>query len=208
MIDGFYKYKPKPEVAKKINAIRIGQSRPDLELPPILDNGSVLFSSAASAENEPRSCYNCPFFNFEKSCKLMRELGMELRKFTWPKERRDNAKPIEFWPVCGYWVKGEPNYGPAQFYADLGPDEAGLGWVNAPEIGQELGGTSCGGRNGGDDCDLWLIDSESGDKRAEDSGFCRVMQKDTANLDCCSAWEDDDWLTWQMVKERFNESKP
>lgn len=207
MIDGFYRYKAKPEMVRKINTIRIGQSRPDLKSTPILDESSVLFSSAASAGNEPRSCYNCPFFNYEKSCKLMGK-DVEIHKFTWPKERRDNSKPIEFWPVCGYWVKGEPNYAEEEFYAKLNPDEAGLGWVNAPEVGLERSGTSCGGKNGGDDCDLWIIEGESGDKRAADTGFCRVMQKETGNLDCCAAWEDDDWLTWQMVKERFDASKP
>jgi hypothetical protein len=207
VIDGFYKYKPESEMVKKINTIRIGQSRPDLEGPPILTEGDVLFSSAASASDEPRSCYNCQFFNYEKSCRLMGK-AVEIHKFTWPKERRDNAKPIEFWPVCGYWIKGEPNYGPEEFIAEISPDDAGLGWVNAPETGQELGGTSCGGRNGGDDCDLWLIDSASGDKRAEEIGFCRVLQKETGNMDCCSCWQDDDFLTWQMVQERFRESKP
>ena len=207
MIDGFYKYRAKPTLVEKINTIRIGQSRPDLCGTPILDEGSVLFSSAASANDEPRSCYNCPFFNYEKSCKLL-DKDLEIHKFTWPKERRDGAKPVEFWPVCGYWIHGQPNYGPEEHYANLDPEEAGLGWVNAPEPGLSLSGTSCGGANGGDDCDLWMIEGEKGDKRAAKSGFCRVMQKSTGNLDCCAAWEDDDWLTWQMVEERFRESKP
>lgn len=207
MIEGFYRYKPRVGMVKKINTIRIGQSRPDLKSPPILTEGDVLFSSAASASDEPRSCYNCPFFNYGKSCKLMGK-SVEIHKFTWPKEKRDGAKPIEFWPVCGMWIKGEPNFGPEDFYAKLDPDEAGLGWVNAPEPGQELSGTSCGGANGGDDCDLWLIEGTSGDKRAAKSGFCRVMQKSTGNMDCCTCWQDDDFLTWQMVKERFSESKP
>lgn len=208
MIDGFYKYKAKPEMVKKINTIRIGQSMPDLREPPILSEGAVLFSSAASACDEPRSCYNCPLFNYGKSCRYYGP-DVEIHKFTWPKERRDNAKPIEFWPVCGYWVKGEPNYGPEEFYeVKLNPDEGGLGWVNAPEVGQDLAGTSCGGANGGDDCDLWLIEGEDGDKREAKTGFCRVMQKDTGNLDCCAAWEDDDFLTWQAVQQRFRESKP
>ncbi len=208
MIEGFFKYRAKPELVRKINTIRIGQSRPDLKGPPILDEGSVLFSSAASANDEPRSCYNCTFFNYEKSCRLLGK-DVEVHKFTWPKERRDNAKPIEFWPVCGYWVKGNPNYGPEEFAGGkLDPDEAGLGWVNAPEVGLERSGTSCSGANGGDDCDLWMIEGEDGDKREQKTGFCRVLQKTTGGMDCCSCWEDDDWLTWAMVKERFNESKP
>jgi len=39
MIDGFYKYQAKPETVKKINAIRINQSRPDLCGVPILQPG-------------------------------------------------------------------------------------------------------------------------------------------------------------------------
>src|ERR1700757_1990527 len=194
-------------MVQKINSIRIGQSRPDLKEPPILTEGSVLFSSAASASNEPRSCYNCTFFNYDKSCRLIGK-GVEIHKFTWPKEKRDAAKPIEYWPVCGYWVKGDPNYGPEEFSARLSPDEAGLGWVNAPKPGLEYSGTSCGGANGGDDCDFWIIDREDGDKRECESGFCRVLQRETGNMDCCSAWQDDDYLTWQMVQERFRESKP
>lgn len=208
MIDGFYKYRAKLGLVRKVNAIRIGQSRPDLREPPILDEGAVLFSSAASADNEPRSCYNCQFFNFEKSCKLLGK-DVEIHKFTWPEEVRDGAKPIEYWPVCGYWVKGEPNYGVAQYSENkVSPDDAGLGWVNAPEVGQEQGGSSCGGANGGDDCDLWMIEDPSGDKRAAKTGFCRVLQKETGCMDCCSAWQDDDWLNWNLVQERFRERKP
>jgi hypothetical protein len=198
--DGFLSYTGKH--VKKANAIRIAQSRPDLAGVPILQEGSVLFSSGDSAHDEPRSCYNCPFFNFESSCKLM-DARIKIKKFTTPERMEAGAKPIEYWPVCGYWIYGQPNYGLDEHYATLDPSSAGLGWVNAPKTGQELSGTSCGGACGGDDCDLWITKGD--DKRAEATGFCRVLQKETGNMDCCSAWQDDDWLTWEMVQERFRE---
>jgi hypothetical protein len=205
VIDGFYRYQAKPEVVKKINAIRINQSRPDLCGVPILQPGQAMFSPAASAHDEPRSCYNCFMFNeTAESCAILPE-HIKIRKFTSPLKREDNAKPIEFWPVCGYWIHGTPNMGPAIHHAEISPEDAGLSWINAPEPGQEYGGACCGGRNGGDDCDFWMISSESGDKRAEDTGFCRVLQTDTANMDCCACWIDDDILDWRMVQERFNE---
>lgn len=200
--EGFIKYTNKN--VPKVNAIRRAQSLPDLRLPPILDNGSVLFSSADSANNEPRSCANCVFYNNGRSCQLIGP-HVPIRKFTWPPERTADSKPIEYWPVCGYWIHGKPNTGEPRFIAVLDPEDMGLGWVNAPKAGQSLGGTCCGGRNGGDDCDLWM--TEKDDKRSCDTGFCRVLQKDTANMDCCSAWRDDDWITWQMAQERFNEGK-
>jgi hypothetical protein len=196
--DGFLTYRE--ENLRKINSIRRVISAPDAKLPPILNNGQVLFSSASTADNEPRSCYNCPFFNYERSCQLMGS-QVEIHKLFWPKQATSDSKQIEYWPVCGYWVKGEPNYGEEKCVAHLNPDDAGLGWVNAPKPGQEYGGTSCGGRGGGDDCDLWM--TEGADKREEDSGFCRVLQRETQNLDCCSAWVDDDLVSWRTAQERF-----
>lgn len=201
-IDGFYKYKAKPELVRKINAIRINQSRPDLCGVPILQPGQVSFSSASSAHNEPRSCYNCIQFNFGKSCMVLPK-HIEIHKYTAPTTRQDNAKPIEFWPVCDAWICGQPNYGPAKYSAELDPDAVGLCWINAPEPGLEYSGACCGGRNGGDDCDMWIIDREDGDKRKADTGFCRVLQQDTDNMDCCDAWIDDDLIDWRMAQERF-----
>jgi hypothetical protein len=198
--DGFLKYDK--TYVRKVNAQRIAQSRPDLCGVPILDGAGVLFSSASEAHDEPRSCYNCPFFNYDRSCKLL-PASIVVKKITIPLKAEANSKPIEYWPVCGYWVYGHPNYGPEEFVAKLDPDSAGLGWVNAPEPGLDKSGTSCGGAHGGDDCDLWMTDEP--DKRGVKQGFCRVLQADTGNMDCCSAWQDDDFLTWQMVQERFKE---
>lgn len=196
--DGFLVYEP--ENLRKINSIRRVISKPDAKLPPILNNGQVLFSAAEDAHGEPRSCYNCPFYNYGKSCRLMGP-DVEIRKLLWPPKQTADSKQVEYWPVCGYWIYGEPNYGTEKFTARISPDDAGLGWINAPKPGQKQGGSCCGGRNGGDDCDLWMTADE--DKREADTGFCRVLQRDTNNLDCCSCWEDDDLVSWQTAQERF-----
>lgn len=196
--DGFLRYTP--EHLRKVNAIRRVISAPDAKLPPILTNSQVLFSAATDANDEPRSCVNCAFYNYGRSCQLMGQ-GLEIKKLIWPPKPTADSKQIEYWPICGYWTPGEPNYGPEKTLAKLNPDDAGLGWVNAPEIGLEYSGSCCGGRNGGDDCDLWM--TPAADKRDEDTGFCRVLQRDTNNMDCCSCWIDDDWVSWRTAQERF-----
>lgn len=196
--DGFLVYKP--ENLRKVNAIRRVISAPDAKLPPILNNGQVLFSSAASAHNEPRSCYNCPFYNYGRSCAIIGQ-GFKIRKFTWPEKPTADSKPVEYWPVCGYWNYGKPNYGSQTFRGALDPDDAGLCWINAPKVGQEKGGSCCGGQNGGDDCDYFM--TAIADKRAVDAGFCRVLQRNTNNMDCCTAWNDDDLVGWRTAQERI-----
>jgi hypothetical protein len=196
--DGFLVYTA--ENLRKINSIRRVISAPDAKLPPVLGRRQVLFSEAASANDEPRSCYNCPFFNYDRSCQLMGQ-NIIVKKLVWPPKPTADSKQIEYWPVCGYWVPGEPNYGPEKTIAKVNPEDAGLAWVNAPEPGLDLGGSCCGGRNGGDDCDLWMSDKD--DKREADFGFCRVLQRDTANMDCCGCWIDDDLVFWQTAQERF-----
>lgn len=198
--DGFFVYKPKPAQLRKVNSIRRVISAPDAKLPPILNNGQALFSSAAEANDEPRSCYNCSFYNYGRTCMLF-GAEIEVHKLVWPPEATSDSKQIEYWPVCGHWVPGEPNYGPEKSIARLNPDDAGLSWVNAPKPGLEASGTCCGGRNGGDDCDFWMIPGD--DKRAADTGFCRVLQRDTDNMDCCSCWLDDDLVSWRTAQERF-----
>jgi hypothetical protein len=197
--DGFLTYTEK--YLPKVNSIRRIISAPDVKGVPVLGGAAVLFSSAASAHNEPRSCYNCPFYNYGRSCQLIGQ-GIAIRKLTWPAKPTSDSKPIEYWPVCGYWVYGTPNYGSAKSVAELDPDTAGLCWINAPKVGQTQGGSCCGGRNGGDDCDLWM--TPSADKRDEDEGFCRVLQRNTSNMDCCTGWRDDDLVDWKTAQERIN----
>jgi hypothetical protein len=181
--DGFLVYDDSN--LRKINSIRRVISSPDAKLPPILNNGQVTFSTAAEAHNEPRSCYNCQFFNYNRSCKLMSP-QVEIHKLIWPPEATADSKQIEYWPVCSYWVYGEPNYGKEQHTASLDPDNAGLCWINAPKPGLERSGANCSGANGGDDCDFFMTPGE--DKREFKVGFCRVLQKDVEGLACCSSW--------------------
>jgi hypothetical protein len=181
--DGFLVYEDKN--LSKINSIRRVISAPDAKLPPILNNGQVSFSAASEAHNEPRSCYNCRFYNFGKSCKLMSP-ELKIKKLVWPPEATEDSKQIEYWPVCSYWIYGEPKYGAEERYASINPEDAGLCWINAPEMGLERSGSCCSGANGGDDCDFFMTPVE--DKRKVKFGFCRVLQRETAGLDCCSAW--------------------
>lgn len=196
--DGFLVYKP--ENLSKVNAIRRVISAPDAKLPPILNNGQVVFSSAESADRKPRSCANCVFYNYGRSCKLIGQ-GIKVRKFIWPPEKTSDSKQIEYWPACGMWTPGKPNYGAEQFIASYDPDDIGLCWINAPSVGLEYSGSCCGGQNGGDDCDYFM--TSVADKRDADTGFCRVLQRDTNNMDCCTAWNDDDLVSWRTAQERI-----
>lgn len=195
----------KAENLRKINSLRRVNSGPGERDVPVLEESSILFSAAAEAHDEPRSCYNCFMFNAaEKSCAILGP-DIHIEKLIWPPEPTPDSKQIEYWPVCGYWIHGSPNYGPAVHNARINPDAAGLGWVNAPKVGLSRSGSCCGGRNGGDECDYWV--TEEADARDADFGFCRVLQRDTANMDCCSAFRDDDWVDWQIAQERFCERK-
>lgn len=196
--DGFLAYKP--EHLRKVNAIRRVISAPDATLPPILNNGQIVFSSAKDAEDEPRSCYNCVFYNYDRSCQLMGQ-KLVVKKFIWPHQAMADSKRVEFWPVCSYWIHGEPTYGAEKTTATIDPDFAGLCWINAPEVGLAHSGSNCGGANDGDDCDFYM--TPGADKRAFPTGFCRVLQRNVNNLDCCGAWLDDDLVGWRTAQERI-----
>lgn len=185
----------------KVNAQRLANSLVKITTVPVLDEGQVLFSDAAGANNEPRSCANCWMWNEHPgTCYLM---GPDIRaeKFIYPPKFEEGAKPIEYWPICGMWDYGKHNEGRPVYkqaaYDD--PDSLGFGYVNAPEVGLERSGTNCGGQNGGDDCDNYI--TKGPDKRAEDKAFCRVLQKEVGNCDCCAAWTDDDWVDWQKGQD-------
>lgn len=193
-VDGFPIYGEKQ--IGKVNALRKVNSQVGIESVPILDRGSVSFSTAESAHDEPRSCLNCPFFFSEaKRCELIGP-RVVIDKFI---EGKPEGKNIEFWPVCDYWIHGSPSHEPAHYKASLDPDDAGLVWVNAPEVGLELSGTSCGGGNDADDCDFWISDSEG--KFNSPTGFCRVLQSTTGTMDCCNCWRDDDEISWRTAQQ-------
>lgn len=191
MFDGFLKYKPKH--LPKINSIRRAVSQPDITSLPILTKEQVLFVSAAEMANEPASCYNCRFYNHGKSCGIIGPLTI-VKKFVYG----EPDKPIEYWPCCGMHEHGEPNYGVEAFRAANSPSTLGLVWINAPRIGLDYGGANCGGCNGGDDCDLYMVNIDN--KREAPTGFCRVLQSEVANGDVCAAWTDDDRVDWQQAQ--------
>lgn len=200
---GFIAYKPKH--LPKVNSLRLANSLVNISSVPILERGQVCYSTASSADNEPRSCYNCHFYNRRaSSCSLMGP-GVRVEKFTYPPMVQQDSKPIEYWPVCGMFDYGEPQNGLPVYKATPydNPDDNGFGWVNAPQVGLKLSGTSCGGANGGDDCDNYIVPGD--DKRAEKTGFCRVLQTQVDNMDCCTAWTDDDWVDWQKGAKLLEE---
>jgi hypothetical protein len=191
MAEGFLEYGARH--LPKINSIRRAKSQPDIYTIPTLNKSQVLFVSAAEMRNEPASCANCQFYNWGKSCQLIGERTI-VRKFTYGAP----DKRIEYWPCCGAHERGAPNYGPPHFLSNDSPSTLGLLWINAPKVGQELGGANCGGTNGGDDCDYYM--TEIDDKRAAPTGFCRVLQSEVANGDVCAAWIDDDRIEWQEAQ--------
>ncbi len=182
---------------RKVNAQRRGLSQPSIDFVPVLTKGQVLYVPAGKMEGEPASCYNCTSYNYGRSCMRIGP-EVEIRKFTYPPQATRDSDPIEYWPCCGMWDKGEPNRGKETFVSANDPTELGLIWINAPETGQPCGGANCGGENGGDDCDNYI--TEGDDKRDEPTAFCRVLQCEVENGAVCAAWDDDDKMPWQQAQ--------
>jgi len=196
---GFFKYREKH--LPKVNSLRAANSLVQITGVPVLTKGQLLFSPAEESDGKPRSCYNCDHQNeTAKTCKL---IGPSIRteKFTYPAQPTENEKAIEYWPACGYWYPGEPTIGVAKYEETLvSPEDAGLVWINAPELGAPDGGACCGGQGNGDDCDNWLVEGDE-NKRNYSEGFCRVLQETTNTNDCCTAWGDDDEVAWQKAQD-------
>lgn len=193
---------------RKVNAQRRALSQPDVYVVPTLKPAEVLFVPAAEMESEPATCYNCYRYNYGKTCQLIGP-NVSVRSFIYPPTATADAKRIEYWPCCSEWYRGKPNYGPASYNAVLNtPDELGLGWINAPEVGQEIGGANCGGPDGGDECDFYV--TEEADARDTTEGWCRVLQQNVAAGAVCAAWRDDDWVDYQrgsaLLKELSGDS--
>lgn len=183
------------ENLRKINAQRRALSQPDVYIVPTLKPAEVLFVPASEMHDEPATCYNCKEYNYGKSCEYFGS-NVSVRRFVYPRTATADAKRIEYWPCCSMWDRGQPNYGPPKFHERIdSPDELGLGWINAPEVGQEISGANCGGSNGGDECDFYI--TEVADARDTKSGFCRVLQQEVENAAVCAAWRDDDWVDYQ-----------
>lgn len=187
----------------KINAQRRALSQPTITDVPVLTKQQVMYVSEGQMEGEPATCYNCPFFNYDRSCRLLGP-NVRVKKFVYPPKATADAKRIEYWPCCGEWTRGEPNYGTEQFLASpSNPDSIGLGWINAPEVGQDIGGANCGGKSGGDDCDHYITKGD--DKRAEPTAFCRVLHSQVECGGVCAAWMDDDWVSWDRAQNILKE---
>lgn len=179
---------------RKVNAQRRALSQPDVFTVPTLKPAEVLFIPASGMGGEPATCYNCKEYNYGRTCEYFGP-NVPIRRFVYPRAATADAKRIEYWPCCGMWDRGTPNYGPAKYHERTdSPDELGLGWINAPSVGQEIGGANCGGTDGGDECDFYV--TEEADARDTESGFCRVLQQDVANGAVCAAWRDDDWVDY------------
>lgn len=202
MAEGFPIYKSAQ--LKKVNSLRRANSLVEIEDAPILDKGQVQFVTAEESDNEPCSCYNCEFYNAGATCYFFGP-SIAVRKFIFPAEPTADAKPIEYWPVCGAQHHGKPNKGRERFADTLSdPDNLGLGWVNAPRVGLEYGGANCGGGNGGDDCDLYDVEGTD-DKRSAPTGTCRILRTPVANGDVCACWIDDDFVSWQKAQSILSE---
>jgi len=178
-----------PGHLKKINAMRRAKSLPDVETPLIPTKGEALFTTAEEMHHEPSSCSNCVFLRSDKHCAL---IG--------PRTRIANLthSQIEYWPCCSmhtYGISKNPDY-----LTSGDPDYMGLVWINAPKVGQKHGGANCGGCDGGDDCDHYLVDGGT-EKWDSPTGFCRALQTTVACGDVCSLWRDDDILGWREAQK-------
>jgi len=201
MADDFVVYRA--EQLRKVNAQRRALSQPDVYVVPTLKPAEVLFVPASGMGGEPATCYNCKEYNYGRSCEYFGP-HVSIRRFIYPRIATADAKRIEYWPCCSMWDRGQPNYGPAKFHERTdSPDELGLGWINAPAVGQEIGGANCGGSNGGDECDFYV--TIKADARDTDSGFCRVLQQEVDTGAVCAAWRDDDWVDYQRGSQLLKE---
>lgn len=191
---GFIEYGK--EQLPKVDSMRRDKSQPDFYGIPILHDQDVMFTTASQLGDKPASCYTCQFQQSDLTCGILGP-DISVGKVT---GSQDSGDPIEYWPCCG-----EHDYGPAQkgqpSYRKVlsTPDQVGLVWINASEVGQDYGGANCGGGNGGDDCDHYLV--RSGDKWENPQGVCRVLQHTVDNGDVCTAWRDDDILDWQEAQQ-------
>jgi hypothetical protein len=185
------------EQLPKIESMRRDKSQPDFYGIPILHDQDVMFTTASELGDKPASCYTCQIQQSDLTCGL---LGPDVRvaKVT---GSRDSGDPIEYWPCCGAQDYGPTQTGPAKYRSNLStPDQVGLIWINAPEIGQKYGGANCGGVNGGDDCDHYITQGAV-EKWDAPQGICRVLQHTVNSGDVCVAWRDDDVLDWQYAQQ-------
>lgn len=185
---GFVKYDE--EQLPKVDSMRRDKSQPNFYGIPILHDQDVMFTRASELGGKPASCYTCHMQQSDQTCALMGP-AIKVQKVT---GSRDSGEPIEYWPCCGMHDYGDPQTGKPSYVKELSsPQTLGLVWINAPKPGQKYGGANCGGVNGGDDCDHYMIKGRKEKWDAPD-GHCRVLQHQVDGGDVCTAWHDDDEL--------------
>lgn len=187
---GFIEYGEKQ--LPKIDSMRRDKSLPNFHGVPILSDAAVMFTTSSELGDKPASCYTCEQQQSDRTCYYLGP-GVKVEKVIGSRESGD---PIEYWPCCGMQNHGNPQTGSPSYSEYLStPQELGLVWINASKPGQKYGGANCGGVNGGDDCDHYIV---RGAKEKWDSpnGFCRVLQHDVSGGDVCAAWHDDDELQY------------
>jgi hypothetical protein len=191
---GFIEYGP--EQLSKIDSMRRDKSQPDFYGVPILHDSDVMFTTASQMGNLPASCYTCTFQQSDLTCAFLGP-PVKVSKVT---GHADSGDPIEYWPCCDLHDYGKPQSGKPVYREHVStPSQVGLIWINAPEVGQKYGGSNCGGGNGGDDCDHYMV--PSGEKWDAPQGMCRVLQHTVQNGDDCAAWRDDDILEWEDAQQ-------
>jgi len=194
---GFVEYGP--EQLPKIDSMRRDKSQPDFYGIPLLHDADVMFTTASQMGNEPASCYTCQFQQSNLTCGLLGP-NIKVAKVT---GSHDSGDPIEYWPCCDMHDYGKPEKGKTSYREHLStPDQLGLIWINASEVGQKYGGANCGGIEGGDDCDHYMV--KSGEKWESEQGICRVLQHSVDAGDVCTAWRDDDELLWDEAQQLMN----
>lgn len=176
-----------PAQIGKVNAMRRAKSLPEVDTPIIPTKGEALFTTAEEMHNEPASCDNCAFYDHPgRECNL---IGPR------PKIQKITKDGIDYWPCCSMHTYSPepldlPTIGPGD------PDYMGLTYINAAKVGQKHGGANCGGCDGGDDCDHYIVEGKM-EKWESPTGFCRALQTTVACGDVCSLWRDDDELPWR-----------
>lgn len=191
---------------KKVNAMRRAFSLPEVKSPLIPMKGQALFTTAEEMHDEPASCYNCQFYNEKAGTCGIIGPRIKVRRIVYPQKESENSKPVEFWPCCSMQLYGKPNDGEAVYRSSSDPDSLDLVWINAPKVGQKYGGANCGGCDGGDDCDHYLVDGKE-EKWESPTGFCRALQVTVACGDVCSLWKDDDELHWREAQKLIEENR-
>lgn len=189
---GFVEYGK--EQLPKIDSMRRDKTQPDFYGVPVLNDSDVAFTTAEQLGNKPASCYTCARQNLDMTCNLLGP-GVKVEKVT---GSRDSGDPIEYWPCCGdheYCEDVANGKRLAPDYKDQldSPQSLGLIWINVPKTGQKFGGANCGGLDGGDDCDHYMVHGKK-EKWDVTSAYCRILAHDVAGGAVCRAWRDDDQL--------------